>query len=419
MACLVKELEGYSLLLFHGIEDDRSSAVATTTTTVPLRFSYVDLLRGRDGGVAVENEAYSSSSRLSDDHGEKIRVVDFCFTTFASILLLCNDGSVYGASPLLFDGSIVPRTEVLDAISRLDAEIDELSLSSETEGMEARLRQCKAAKRYWMDAFGLDGTCFGATVTGRDSYYVSASVTHRSKKTVSRAMAWQSRIQGPFVVTSSDEETRYFSSFQCIEPFGVRGVVEGFVVASRDLASSSTVEVGFGILPSHGAVLLPRFEFESDADCHFIDNLVRGTGMIMERVLIKNDNEGEEEVEGDMATPRARALVSASPQGALRSCSLVIDPLDDLMVHVVTDSRIATVSTTALTVTSRSIQSRLEGSEDAAPEDIRTKVWSCLETASNDSLVGAGVSRDVHLGHILVARMSDGMLLCLLHYFLQ
>jgi hypothetical protein len=232
-------------------------------------------------------------------------------------------------------------------------------------------------------------------------------------------MAWQSRLQGPFVVPSSEEETRQSSSFQCIEPFGVHGVVEGFVVASRDVASASIAEVGFGILPGHGAVLLPRFGFESDADCRFIDDLVRGTGMIVERVLIKNDSDGEEEAEDGMATPRVRALVPVSPQGGLRSCSIVIDPLDDLMVHVVTDSRIVTVSTTASAVTSRCFQSRLEGSDDASAEDIRTKVWSCLETASNDSLVGAGVSRDVHLGHILVARMSDGMIFCHLHCFLQ
>ena len=42
----------------------------------------------------------------------------------ASILVLCNDGSVYNASPLLLDGTVLPRSVMVGVISYLDMEVD-------------------------------------------------------------------------------------------------------------------------------------------------------------------------------------------------------------------------------------------------------------------------------------------------------
>lgn len=382
MACMLKENDGYSLVMYHGIEDD--SSVTTTTT---LRFSSADLLRG-GSGVDAENFACDSS---------ELQVIDFCFVSFASILILSNDGGVYGASPILFDGMCVPRSEVVQMVTRLHHEIDILSAMTSGIGMEqeARLRQCKAARRYWMDAFGLD--------TVSDSYYVSASVLH-GRRAVSQAMTWQARIQGPFVIVSSDGENNL--PCQCIEAFGEGDLIKGFVVARHDEASS-VLEVGFGIVPAHEAVILPRFEFESSNDCHSLDNLVQDTGVIVERVLISNTVEGEEN--GGAITTTSQALESYS--SGVRSCSLITDPLDEQMVHIVTKSRIATASTSALNVTSKCFQARLDGRSkrdaNVDMDSIRTKLWSSFDTTCG-SLVGAGVSKDVHLGHILVAKLSNG-----------
>ena len=409
MCCMLKENEGYSLVLFHGIDGDSSSSsssfAVTTTTTTPLRFSTADLLRGRtaDDGVAVENLAYDSS---------ELQVVDFCFVSFASILVLSNDGGVYGVSPILFDGICVPRSDVLQMVDRLDREIDEASSSLtriRMEEQEARVRQCKAAKRYWMDAFSLVESCSG------DSYYVSASVLP-GKRAVSQAMTWQPKIQGPFVMVAREEESDM--PCKCIEPFGDGDIVEGFVVARHNVASSS-LEVGFGVLPGQGAVLLPRFEFESIDDCYVLDNLVGETGVIVERAMITNDAQGEEH-EGSVPTTASRALVSSTPGS--RSCSLVIDPLDDEMIHILTKSRIATATTTALTVASKCFQARIDGKSvqeaNSVTDGIRTKVWSSFDS-TGASLVGAGVSKDVHLGHILVAKLSDGehTLPCLIIFY--
>jgi hypothetical protein len=380
MACLLKEGDGYSVVMFHGVGDGSSNLASSVSITTSLRFSHYDLLRGRND-VDGENEAYASANSPS---AAKIRVMDFCFASF-SILVLTNDGGLYSASPILFDGCAVPRKEVLDAVARLDDEIE----SAESDGRgetEARLRQCKAARRYWIDAFGLDSRSGGV-----ESYYVTASVVH-AKKAVSQAMSWQPRLQGPLLIFQGDSNN---STCQCIESFGARGIVEGFAIAS---ASSDSIEVGVGILPADA--LLPRFEFESDADSYAIDDIVAGSGIIVERACIKTDQEEENKASS------TRAIV---PSSTSRSSGIITDPLDDFMLHVVSASRIATVSTTAVSIASKCYQARLDGKRDMNDMgNIRTKVWSCFESAADCSLSGAGVSKDVHLGHVLVASMSDG-----------
>ena len=380
MCCMLKENDGYSLVLFHGIDDTSSSSAIVTTT--PLRFSSADLLRGRTG-VAVENLAYDSS---------ELQVVDFCFVSFASILILTNDGGVHGASPILFDGICVPRSDVLQMVDRLDLEIDEAPSRIKVE-QDARVRQCKAAKRYWMDAFSLESS--------GDSYYVSASVLP-GKKAVSQAMTWQPRIQGPFVMVVPDEETDLIC--KCIEPFGDGDIVEGFVVARHNEISSS-LEVAFGVLPGQGAVLLPRFEFESFDDCHVIDHVVAETGALIERAAITSNDTKEEGSEISNPTTSSRALISFI--SGSRSCSLVTDPLDDEMIHIITKSRIVTVTTTAVALASKCFQARIDGKGMEDASGIRTRVWSSFDS-TGATLVGAGVSKDVHLGHILVAKLSDG-----------
>ena len=374
MACMLKENDGYSIVLYHGVEDNKESI------STPLRFSTADLLRGWSG-VTAENFAYDSS---------EVHIVDFCFSSSASVLVLSSDGGVYGASPLLFDGMCIPRLAVLDMVSRLDNEIDEASKSRMGVDQEARLRQCKAARRYWIDAFGLNSI--------DDGYYVNASVIP-GRQTASQAICWQPRIQGPLAILPSKEEKENGTSYQCIESFGERNIVDGFVVAKYDLASSN-LEVAFGVVPGHGAVLLPRFEFESSDDGHVIDDIVRETGFIVERALVHNRDEEDE----DTCDNENRILVPSLPR--LRSINLVTDPLDDRMVHVITNSRVVTVSTTALAATSEYFQVRLDGQSSVREANekiasIKTKVWASLDSM-NETLLGAGVSTDGKYSHILI-----------------
>jgi len=445
---------GHVMLLYHGLPesllggggggggrgrgstdnaDKKYNATSEGCVTTPLRFDNEDLVRGMEDTLDAENEAYNSSSLRRNEGGSSFptdkTVTDFCFLAqetststsgasraFAamSILVLCSDGSVYTASPIIFDGTVLPRSTVVDAISYLDTEIDAstsfvVSLppspvaSIEQEQVEARMRQCKAAKRYLLDAFGIPE---GPSIQG--SYYVSASIVHpRSSyhsassavNSISEALAWQPRLQGPLVMpTQSDSDT----SCLCIEPFGGAagaGIVDGFVVAG---SRGRTLHVDFGIIPGEGSVVLPRFEFESDGDCQLIDELLRGTGAYVERTSIKDDQDEADESREDTAT------------SVTRNCSIVVDPLDIIMVHVSSKSRIVTLSTNAIAVTAQRMLSQVDAESSNINNNnkellsVRTKVWSALEAANNAVILGAGVSKDVRLGHILLARLSSG-----------
>jgi len=429
---------GYVVCLYHGLSVDGSSQSGKGggEVTTPLRFNYQDLVRGLQDTVDAENAAYNrgggydqpspSYSRLSSTPSKS--VVDFCFNSNSSgfsstsILILCNDGSVYGASPIIFDGAVLPRTTVMSTISQLNDEIEALSSylqamsqttpapTTEHEGVEARLRQCRAARRYLLDVFGIpEGMVTGSSTGG--SYYVSASVVHTKSYSssgdydgYSQALSWQPRLQGPIVMPPEEQAS---GSYSCIESFGGTsgaGIIDGFVVARTSKGFSSHVEVG--ILPGEGAVILPRFEFESDSDCQLIDDIVRGTGMYVESASIMNDVSEEESGESTSST----ALTTVSSNNT-RDCSIVVDPLDDIMLHLVTNSRIVTVTTNAVAVTANCFKSRADGTrgEDKGLSTIRTKVWSELEVSlTNTTLVGACVSGDVHLGHIMLARVSNG-----------
>jgi hypothetical protein len=441
---------GHVMLLYHGLPESLLSGGGGSRTmndvdkkynnsssegcvTTPLRFDHEDLVRGMEDTLDAENEAYNSSSLRSSGRNEASTnktVTDFCFLSqetsasisgaskaFASmsILALCADGSVYSASPIIFDGMVMPRSVIVDAISHLDIEIEDSGsfvaslppspvTSTEQEQVEARMRQCKAARKYLLDAFGISD---GPSIQG--SYYVSASIVHpRSSYTsstssvgsnFSEALAWQPRLQGPLVSVpqseGSDNNTDVSSSCVCIEPFGGiagAGIVDGFVVAQ---SCGSALKVDFGIIPGEGSVVLPRFEFESDGDCQLIDDLLRGTGAYVERTSIKDDQDDTDKAVRDTGSV------------AKRNCAIVIDPLDNIMVHISTKSRIATVSTNAVAVAAQRIMSRMdEGSTEVT--SVRTKVWSALEATNNTTILGAGVSNDVHLGHILLARLSSG-----------
>jgi hypothetical protein len=305
------------------------------------------------------------------------------------------------------------------------------------------MRQCRAARRYLLDAFGMPdlpgppGDHQGPANRG-GSYYVSASVVHsRSYSSAdggghSHALAWQPRLQGPLILPPQSDQHPSDSPSSlppcvCIEPFGGAagaGIVDGFVVARHcgadrrhpPTSSSSPIHVEFGILPGEGAVLLPRFEFESDADCQLIDELVRGTGMYVEHATITQDKSSSEAGDESGGTPPPSRGLVARGASVGRHCSIVLDPLDDAMMHVINRSQIVTVTTNAVAVMAKCFASRVDESaasirrgEKEGISSIRTKAWSGLEVNSTGTaLVGARVSGDVHLGHVLYARLSDG-----------
>lgn len=478
MAMLIKEdggtnndaddSSGYALVLYHGLPESiaggnnnntatrgrdldggRSNPTNEGSVTCALRFSNEDLFRGISDTVDAENEAYNSSSLRQHDRTVSSlvkRVVDFCFAnpslslsgkvgiSATSIFLLCSDGSVYGASPIIFDGTILPRSVVVTAIKQLDDEIQastsflqDASSSSpaptaEHECVEARMRQCRAARRYLLDVFGIPDMALlhDTTMANQGSYYVSASVVNSLSYTPrdnggysSHSLAWQPRLQGPLILPA---DTSSIPPCVCIESFGGTagaGIIDGIVVV-RYTSSSSPIHVEFGIVPGEGAVLLPRFEFESDSDCQLIDELVRGTGMYVERVTIAQDEKGSGvDYESSRETPLSSRHLVFVRDFIGRCCSIILDPLDDTMLHVIHRGQIATITTNAVAVTAKCFAARISDAvgESEGMSSIKTKAWSCLEVSSSGSaMVGARVCSDVHFGHVLFARLFDGMI---------
>ena len=86
------------------------------------------------------------------------------------------------------------------------------------------------------------------------------------------------------------------------------------------------------------------------------------------------------------------------------------------MIHVINRSQIVTVTTNAIAMMAKCFKSRVDesdvsirGGQKEGISSIRTKAWSSLEVhSSGAALIGARVSGDVHLGHILCAHLSDG-----------
>ncbi len=120
------------------------------------------------------------------------------------------------------------------------------------------------------------------------------------------------------------------------------------------------IHVEFGILPGEGAALLPRFKFESNVDCQSIDELVRGTGMYVERATITQAKCSSEVGDESAATPPPTRGLVLRGASIGRHCSIVLDPLDDAMIHVINRSQIVTVTTDAIAMTAKCFTSRVD-----------------------------------------------------------
>ena len=102
-----------------------------------LRFGLKDLARagtmeGMVDAESVECARGTDRSPLSLSSVTSRRVADFFLCpdapagsglfAAASIVVLCDVGSVYGASPVLFDGMVPPLSAVADAVGRVREE---------------------------------------------------------------------------------------------------------------------------------------------------------------------------------------------------------------------------------------------------------------------------------------------------------
>ena len=366
-----------SLVLFHG-------GTSANAVTVPLRRGYEDL--GTDSSDFIVDVCFSSPSSAASS---EVDVTTVLFPSF-SVLLLSRTGCIHAASPIIFDGALYSRLAVENASQFLRDEIDRLDNNDPATPEEAVLwRRAKAAVHFIDEAFG--------TLTDRSSY-VKASVLPSIRDGPHSSKEWPIAIQGPMLAIPDIDDVPSLNGNRgsCIVPFSgtgagspfVSGFAVGRVISSGD-GGTRQPRVDIGIL-SAGATILPRFDFESQADADCIDEMLEGVATIVEVVQF----EAPDISRADDAT-----------KGSTSCCTILLDPVDGSSLHHVTNCGVVMITTNAIDVVGKKV-----GAGEQGDKEISTSAFSLLEVSGPAALEGVGVSGDAHLGHVLIAKSSDGKL---------
>jgi hypothetical protein len=382
-----------SLVLSHGM--GRGGGDGAQPVTVPLRRGYEEL--GSDASDSIADVCFVSSSPAASAD-ESAPSTDLFPSV--SVLLLSRTGCVHAASPILFDGALYPRKAVIDASRHLREEIELLDNNNPAKPEEAMLwRRAKAAAHYLDEAFG--------ALTDR-STYVKAYALPSARDGPQSSKQWPVATQGPLVVVPELSDVPNPSAggagYSCIVPFSgtgtgsacVSGFAVGRVVNTDGGANNPRVDIG---VMSAGTTVLPRFDFESEADADALDEKLEGVAAIVEVV----------EFECPPSPLEIDGPGGSNAFAALR-CTLIPDPIDGSALHHVTQRGVVTVISNAVDVIGQRVASSSASSgREAVPEEsISTSAWSLLEVSSPAALEGVGLSGDAHLGHILLATASDG-----------
>lgn len=344
----------YSLVLYHGQHESRPKGWIST----PLHFGLEQLVDEEENKITDFSFAQSNGQAL---------------LATMSVHLLRASGDVLGASPILFDGAVVPRTVVRNTVDYLEYVIE-----NDNEN-DAKRRQCCAARQFFRDAFGPENNSnYGIART-------SVSGTTES------ALLWPVQVQGPVVVSPLMEPDEELNRALAIEPFFARDLV-GIAIGREGTA------VDFAVVPSTS--LLPRFIYMNESDREIVDGVLLKLGVIVERIVVDSGEDTEERQSG--------------------LTMLVRDPVSDNMIHYASNQGVVTITTNAMRVFSSKIREEAletggmgfqSPSSARKNETIRSTAWSSLDVSAGDgriSLNGALVSGDAHLGHTLVAFLSDG-----------
>jgi hypothetical protein len=304
------------------------------------------------------------------------RLTDFCFCQSNTLSLLSSltvaflkgSGEVLVATPITFQGTVVPRSTVTKALDYLDSELKQCQEQS------SRWRQYRGAKKYVMDAFPDDG---------RTSSFLTAQA-------FSAAFDWPVQAQGPVLLAAESDD--FETSALAIEPF-FAGELVGLAVGH----SGEVVEFGV-VSPS---TLVPRFQHESQQDTYDLDQEQESRrGASVCRVDLRDEEQAD--------------------HGTLQAAvGLVRDPIMENVIHYVTPSSIKSVSTNTLKITANKVrdQSGASSAMFSPPSKrkdtrARTTAWSCFDVSAGQGqgncVSGAVVSGDVHLGHTMVSLLSTG-----------
>jgi hypothetical protein len=303
-------------------------------------------------------------------------VVDFCFGLSAgplaalsslSVVLLMGSGDVYGASPIVLEGTIVPQARLQESIDTLDALLG--SLDRATAG--PRRRQVLAAQRYLQDVLLGGG--------------VAAAQFSQAKFAKGNASSWTVQLQGPILfattVSENDSDDSALRPALVVEALAA-GDYSGLVVGRS--ASSGGGRCDWAVYSP--VSILPRFSMENPDDQFEIDGAIYQHSSWVESTQLGYPTSLDAPVQS----------LSQPPM------HLLVDPFADHLLHVVVPAGIYTVSTNIMHATSQ----RLGG---ATFGETHTTAWESLATVSSNPVCGA-VALSTSAGHALLGRLADGTL---------
>lgn len=374
MAMLTNE---HTLVLYHGIQSSSDAEedwhLSQSTITTPVHLQVEDL--------NVENTDSLIDFAFSSNSNNIFSAMTVIFTTI-------HTGAVYFATPILFHGAVLPRSQVERGIQSLDKSIHT------TNQPPALVRRAKAAKQYLLHAFP---DILSNTTKTNQNYYTTVNIAHvngGTKSSYRNATAWPIKMQGPLHIDreSQDEEIP--------KPWKETAVVAMELITLNEtnkmnnntsglVLARANHSLDYLLIPG-GDWVLPRFAFESEEDGAQLHNELAYElgGMVVERVVFGKDQ-------------------TITPDGE-EKISLQIDPIDSSMIHFVSSKRIITISSNAIEIMKKKIKNT------AGKEQVVTTAFSTLQISTgginthDTSLNGVIVSSDVKLGHIMIARISNG-----------
>ena len=297
-----------------------------------------------------------------DDESE--RLVDFCFCQSNAFSLLSSitavflkgTGDVFFAGPILFQGTVIPRSIFTEVNEYMERQLQQVERNS------PKWNQYRAARQYLIDTF---------SDQSQSSQYLKASER-------SPSFQWPIEMQGPTLRTA--EPGDFENLAVSIEPV-FAGEIVGLVVGRL----GGTVDFGL-ISPT---AFLPRFDLQGDNEKRELD-LDFMEGAYITRVDLRDEEGGTQ--------PRCLALIR--------------DPIMEEVVHCIMPTHIMSILTNTLKLKSKELVKGVPGANIFSPatrNKPRTTAWPCLDvTDEGNSIVGAVISGDIQFGHVLVCRLSNG-----------
>lgn len=327
----------------------------------PYSNEYALVLQHSDGDLV--SMPLSFYMEESSESGEDI--TDFCFAqsdelsllSTLSILLLKGSGSVHAASPILFDGSVVHKSALVETMDLIEYQMDTLG------SQDPKHKQCRAAKAFLLDAFG--------EPDGQGNFLTARVLTQAGCYT---AVSWAVKIQGPILRPNNDGAGCAVS----IENFSTSELI-GVAVGGEGHA----VDLGI-VSPS---CLLPRFSLENPEDGYAIDDKLTKAGALVQRLILSE--------EGPTRMPITN-----------QSVALIRDTMVDSMLHYVTASGVMTLDSTAMRHALRKIHGKSADTSNKSSA-VRNSAWASVSVSSG-SVEGAVVGTDTRFGHGLYVKLSDG-----------